>query len=146
MAGAARDARRCRDGSRLDAAHVVKGGVEGNVVFEYDARSGRRLAAAERGIVTYSVAGAGLTAVPGGAWASFRTGLLGLTIHLAKRDLAMIAPPGAAVAQRGKARAIERVPPDRLVEPLAADPATRRLFAAEARGLVVITPPRRCWR
>jgi streptogramin lyase len=75
------------------AAHVVSGGIEGNQVLEYDARSGRRLATAASGLITYSVAGAALTAVPGGVWASFRTGMLGLTIHLRQQDLAQIAPP-----------------------------------------------------
>jgi hypothetical protein len=40
-----------------------------------------------------------LTAVPGGVWASFRTGMLGLTIHLRRRDLTLIAPPGAGIAK-----------------------------------------------
>jgi hypothetical protein len=66
----------------------------GNAVLEYDARSGRLLAEANHGLVTYSVAGSALTAVPGGVWVSFRTGLLGLTLHLRQPDLAMIAPPG----------------------------------------------------
>lgn len=80
-------------------AHVdAKGGLSGGAVFEYDARSGRKLAEADSGLITYSVAGAGLTAVPGGVWASFRTGMLGLTIHLRQRDLAEMAPPGKKVA------------------------------------------------
>jgi hypothetical protein len=66
----------------------------GNAVLQYDARSGRLLAEANHGLVTYSVAGSALTAVPGGVWVSFRTGLLGLTLHLRQPDLAMIAPPG----------------------------------------------------
>jgi hypothetical protein len=82
----------------VSAAHVVKGGVEGNVVVEYGARSGHRLAVAASGLITDSVVGAQLTAVPGGVWASFRTGMLGLTIHLRRRDLAMIAPPGPGIA------------------------------------------------
>jgi hypothetical protein len=82
----------------VSAAHVVRGGVEGSVVIEYDARSGRRLALADSGLITDSVAGAALTAVPGGVWATFRTGMLGLTIHLRQRGLAMIAPPGPRIA------------------------------------------------
>ncbi len=46
------------------------------------------------------LAGVALTAMPGGVWASFRTGMLGLTIHLGQHDLAMITPPGPGVAQR----------------------------------------------
>jgi hypothetical protein len=83
----------------VSTAHIVRGGVEGGAVFEYDARSGRELAYTARGLITYSVAGAGLTAVPGGVWASFRTGMLGLTIHLRRRDLTLIAPPGAGIAK-----------------------------------------------
>lgn len=84
----------------VSAAHVVRGGIGGNVMLEYDARSGRRLAAASGGLITYSVAGAALTAVPGGVWASFRTGMMGLTIHLGRKDLRMIAPPGPGIALR----------------------------------------------
>jgi hypothetical protein len=82
----------------VSAAHVVHGGFEGLVMLEYDARSGRLLAAASSGLLSYSVAGARLTAVPGGEWASFRTGMLGLTIHLGQAGLKMIAPPGPGIA------------------------------------------------
>lgn len=84
----------------VSVASVVRGGCERNAVFEYAARTGQRLAAATRGPVTYSVAGSWLTAVPGGVWASFRTGMLGLTIHLRQRDLAMVAPPSARTLLR----------------------------------------------
>jgi hypothetical protein len=83
----------------VSAAHMVRGGMEGNVVLEYDARSGRLLAEANHGLVTYSVAGSALTAVPGGVWVSFRTGMLGLTLHLRQPDLATVAPPGPNIAQ-----------------------------------------------
>jgi outer membrane protein assembly factor BamB len=167
----------------VSVAHLVNGGIEGNEVFEYDARSGRRLAVAANGLVTDSVAGAALTAVPGGVWASFRTGMLGLTIHLRQHDLAVIAPPGPGIAltpatsvfhwpmyattvygggalwlanqtgivacldpQTGKVRAQERLAQARLIyRLLAADPVSRQVFAAGARGLVRISPPRRCW-
>jgi hypothetical protein len=82
----------------VSVARVVKGGCGGNALLEYSARSGRLLAAATHGLITDSVLGAQLTAVPGGVWASFRTGMLGLTIHLRQRDLAMIAPPGPRIA------------------------------------------------
>ncbi len=59
-------------------------------MLEYDAHSGRLLVRSPARLLDESVAG---TAVPGGVWASFRTGLLGLTIHLCHRDLAMIPPP-----------------------------------------------------
>jgi hypothetical protein len=85
----------------VSAAHAVRDGAEeGLVMREYDARSGRLLATASSGLLRYSVAGAALTAVPGGVWASFRTGMLGLTIHLRRADLRMIAPPGPGMTRR----------------------------------------------
>jgi hypothetical protein len=141
------------------------------------------VAVAASGLITDSVAGAALTAVPGGVWASFRTGMLGLTIHLRQTDLAVIAPPGLGIAQTpatgifhwpmyattvygggalwlanqtgivaclnprtGKVRAREKVLQGRLIyRLLAADPVSRQVFAVGARGLVQISPPRRCW-
>jgi hypothetical protein len=82
----------------VSTAHVVGGGMSGLVVLEYNARTGRKLAAASGGLIRDSVAGAALTAVPGGVWASFRTGMLGLTIHLGANGLRMIAPPGPGIA------------------------------------------------
>lgn len=83
----------------VSAAHVdPRGGIEGLVMLEYDARTGRALAEASGGLIRDSVAGAALTAVPGGVWASFRTGMLGLTIHLSAKGLRIIAPPGPGVA------------------------------------------------
>lgn len=84
----------------VSAGRLVSGGAEGDVLLEYDARSGRLLATASGGLVSDSVVGAALTAVPGGVWASFRTGMLGLTIHLGRQALRMIAPPGPDVAQQ----------------------------------------------
>src|SRR5262249_18456681 len=75
----------------VSAAHVARdGGASGLVMFEYNARSGRRLATASTGLLRYSAAGAALTAVPGGVWASFRTGMMGLTLHLSRAGLQMI--------------------------------------------------------
>lgn len=71
----------------------------GGMIFEYNARTGRKLAAASGGVIRYAVAGASLTAVPGGVWASFRTGMMGLTIHLGAHGLPMIAPPGPRIAR-----------------------------------------------
>ena len=45
--------------------------------------------------VTGSVAGGALTAVPGGVWVSFRTGMAGETILLRQSDLAMTGPSSA---------------------------------------------------
>ncbi|HWG63820.1 MAG TPA: hypothetical protein VG253_19195 [Streptosporangiaceae bacterium] len=58
------------------------------------------MAATSSGFLRDSVAGAALTAVPGGVWASFRTGMLGLTIHLRRAGLPMIAPPGPGIVKR----------------------------------------------
>ena len=69
------------------------------MILEYNARSGRKLAAASDGVIRYSVAGADLTAVPGGVWASFRTGMMGLTIHLGANGLPMITPPGPRIVR-----------------------------------------------
>lgn len=82
----------------VSMAHVVKGGLEGAALLEYDAHTGHLLATSRTRILDESVAGAALTAVPGGVWASFRTGNLGLTSHLRQRDLAIIPPPKASVA------------------------------------------------
>jgi hypothetical protein len=71
----------------------------GGVILEYNARTGRKLAAASDGVIRYAVAGADLTAVPGGVWASFRTGMMGLTIHLGANGLPMITPPGPRIVR-----------------------------------------------
>lgn len=81
------------------AAHVVDGGPEGNLVLEFDAIAGRLVATADHGPVTESVAGSAVTAVPDGVWDSFRTGMLGLTLHLRQADLALTAPTAAGIAQ-----------------------------------------------
>jgi hypothetical protein len=74
-------------------------GTAGGMILEYSARTGRKLAAASGVPIRYSVAGADLTAVPGGVWASFRTGMMGLTIHLGARGLRMITPPGPHIVR-----------------------------------------------
>jgi hypothetical protein len=71
----------------------------GGMIFEYNARTGRKLAAASGGIIRYALAGAHLTAVPGGVWASYRTGMMGLTIHLGAHGLPMITPPGSHIVR-----------------------------------------------
>ena len=82
----------------VSLAGNVKGGMAGGRLIEDDAASGRKLATASSPLLSGSVAGAGLTAVPGGVWASFRTGMLGLTLHFRQSDLAEIAPPSAKIA------------------------------------------------
>jgi len=84
----------------VSAARLAGGGMEGLVMLEYDANSGHRLVVRSGGLMSDSVAGAELTAVPGGVWASFRTGLLGLTVHLSHDGLRMIRPPGPGVVSR----------------------------------------------
>jgi len=81
------------------AAHVVDGSPEGNLVLEFDAIAGRPVATADHGPVTESVAGSAVTAVPDGVWDSFRTGMLGLTLHMRQADLALTAPTAAGIAQ-----------------------------------------------
>jgi hypothetical protein len=70
-------------------------------VFEYAARSGRRLASAVHGPVTFALAGAALTATPAGVWASYRTGMLGSTILLRQRGLVTVLPPGYGLPPGG---------------------------------------------
>jgi outer membrane protein assembly factor BamB len=78
----------------------VRGGSSGVTLLEYDAENGQLLArAAAHPPLSYSLAGAGLTAVPGGVWASFRTGMQGLTIHLGQHALALQPPPNARIAR-----------------------------------------------
>jgi outer membrane protein assembly factor BamB len=157
----------------VSTARVVKGGVEGCVVLEYDEASGRELARHE---IAYSVAGAGLTAVPGGVWASFRTGLLGQTIRLRQRDLAVVSRPsgifewamyataiyaGGALwftsqsgvvacldPATGRTRAAEHLGQSRTIDFVGVDARSRRIVAlAGARPHVdEITPPASCWR
>ena len=81
----------------VSLARNVKGGMSGGRLIEDDAASGRQLATANSPLLSDSVAGAGLTAVPGGVWALFRTGMLGLTLHFRQSDLAQIAPPGPRI-------------------------------------------------
>ena len=81
------------------AAGIIRGGPASNQVLEFDARSGRLLATADHGLVTDSVAGSSVTAAPGGVWDSFRTGMLGLTLHLRQADLALTAPTGPGIVQ-----------------------------------------------
>jgi hypothetical protein len=86
------------DGAYLyvSAAHVVAGpAMYGAVLLEYSARTGHLLAETDRTPISYSVAGAELTAVPGGVWVSFRTGSLGRSVLLSERSLATIIAPGS---------------------------------------------------
>jgi hypothetical protein len=81
--------------------YVAGEGPLGRVTaLEYAAGTGRLLAAAARSPLRFSVGGAELTAVPGGVWASFRTGMLGQTVLLRQSGLGSVPLP-AAVARPG---------------------------------------------
>jgi hypothetical protein len=85
----------------VSAAHGSRDGdTRSPVMLDYAAGSGRLLATSSGGLLRYSLGGTGLTAVPGGVWASFRIGMSGLTIHLSRDGLRMIAPPGPRIARR----------------------------------------------
>jgi len=91
-------------GRRYLYVSVLNVGPQGGpwAVFEYDAAAGHLLASAERGPVTFALAGADLTATPSGVWASYRTGMLGATILLRRRGLATVLPPGYGRGPRQK--------------------------------------------
>jgi hypothetical protein len=77
---------------------LVSGDTVDAAVVEFDATTGRSLAETSADSpVTGSVAGGALTAVPGGVWMSFRTGMAGSTILLRQPDLAMVGPPSSAL-------------------------------------------------
>jgi hypothetical protein len=84
------------DGAYLyvSAVHVLEHGAEeGAAILGYSARTGELLAQTDRAPISYSVAGAELTAVPGGVWVSFRTGNLGLSVLLSERALSTVVAP-----------------------------------------------------
>jgi hypothetical protein len=72
-----------------------EGRLGGVTALEYAAGTGRLLASAARSPLRFSVGGAALTAVPGGVWASFRTGLLGQTILLRQPGLGPVPLPAS---------------------------------------------------
>ncbi len=74
---------------------VANTSVSGSAVVEFDPASLRELASNSRGDLRFSVGGASATAVPGGVWISFRTGMLGETLLLSQRNLRMVKLPGA---------------------------------------------------
>ena len=77
---------------------TISGQTVDAAVLEFDARSGRLLAGTSaQSAVTDSVAGGVLTAVGGGVWMSFRTGMLGETILLRQSDLAVVGPPSSTL-------------------------------------------------
>ena len=70
------------------AAELNAGGA---VVLEYTASTGRRLAQAAGGALNWSAGGAWLTALPGGVWVWFRTGMLGQSGLLGAPSLKVVA-------------------------------------------------------
>jgi hypothetical protein len=157
---------------RLYAAAAPRLG--GGAVFEYGARSGLQLASATSPPVEFAVAGSNLTAVPGGVWSSFRTGMLGQTVLLRARELsavplhspifgwAMFASTvygdslwlarqdgviGCIGPQTGGVRARSTVPA--LIASgrlFTVDPGRRLVYAMGRRGVVAISAPPACWR
>jgi hypothetical protein len=66
----------------------------GAVVLEYSAGTGRLLAQTSADPLPFSLGGADLTAVPGGVWASFRTGMDGQSMLLSAPSLRIRSGPG----------------------------------------------------
>jgi hypothetical protein len=67
----------------------------GAVVLEYDTGTGRLLARTSADPLPFSLAGADLTAVPGGVWASFRTGMDGQSMLLSAPSLRVRSGPSS---------------------------------------------------
>jgi hypothetical protein len=72
-----------------------EGRLGGVTALEYAAGTGRLLATAARSALRFSAGGAALTAVPGGVWASFRTGMLGQTVLLRRAGLGSVPLPAS---------------------------------------------------
>lgn len=70
------------------AARLIKPG--GAVVLEYSAGTGGLVAQTDGAALKWSAGGAWLTAVPGGVWVSFRTGMLGQSGLLSARSLSVV--------------------------------------------------------
>jgi hypothetical protein len=74
----------------------------GGVVLEYAADTGELLAHADGGPLTSAANGASVTAVPGGIWVSFRTGMMGESGLLSARSFAVISGfPAVNTSSRG---------------------------------------------
>jgi len=77
-------------GGNLYAAAARLPKPYGAVVLEYSAGTGRLLAQSDGATLKWSAGGAWLTAVPGGVWVSFRTGMLGQSGLLSARSLSVV--------------------------------------------------------
>jgi len=76
-------------GENLYAAAARLPKPYGAVVLEYSAGTGRLLAQSDGATLKWSAGGAWLTAVPGGVWVWFRTGMLGQSGLLSARSLSV---------------------------------------------------------
>ncbi|HTX27092.1 MAG TPA: hypothetical protein VME19_08760 [Streptosporangiaceae bacterium] len=76
-------------GASLYAAALRLPPRYGAVVLEYSAGAGRLVAQSGAGTLRWSVGGASLTAVPGGVWTWFRTGMMGQSGLLRARSLSV---------------------------------------------------------
>ena len=139
-------------------------------VSEYAASTGRLLATA----ALSSAGPSALTAVPGGVWASFRTGMNGRTVLLRQRGLHEVTPSasifiwpmdattvygggrlwlaeelgavGCIAAGTGQVVDQGRVPLlDFTPWLLAVNASAHLLYAQDGAAIISITPPRACW-
>ncbi len=139
-------------------------------VSEYAAGTGHLLATT----ALSSVGGSALTAVPGGVWASFRTGMQGRTVLLRQRGLREVTPPasvfiwpmdattvygggrlwlaaelgavGCIAPGTGQVTGQGTVPVlDFTPWLLAVSASGQLLYAQDARAIISITPPSACW-
>ncbi len=117
---------------------TVAGRTVDAAVLEFDAHTGHFLAATPASsTVTNSVAGGALTAVPGGVWMSFRTGMLGETILLGQTDLAVVGPPSSL---------LEEARPDgvfRWIMDASTIYGAGALFVVNQNGVMACVDPRR---
>jgi len=67
----------------------------GAEVLEYSAGSGKLLDRSDAGLLAQSASGASLTALPGGLWVWFRTGMKGMSVLLSGRSLVQRHGPAA---------------------------------------------------
>jgi hypothetical protein len=145
----------------------------GGAVFEYLARSGRQLPPARGRLLRDSVGGVNLTAVPGGTFGLFRTGMLGQVVKLSQHGLrhqplrnkifgftmfastvygggalflAKLGGGTACVSPGGAVRHSTTLAAikDRS-DLLAVDARAHLVYALGPQGLLAITPPASCW-
>jgi hypothetical protein len=68
-------------------------GPGGADILEYSAGAGRLVARSGAAPLTEAIAGAQVTGVPGGAWVSFRSGMMGQSVLLRAGSLAVVKDP-----------------------------------------------------